>query len=366
MNSENHYNKNHSSEQDYYTSQTIRKDGLIKYSNRNTDISVYSPKTPYAERKAKNKKGSNGLSRKEQDNIELAIHTFETEYGLCNCKWIVLTFDECASDEALKNLLTNLPQLRKSINYSLDKQYKKLDVQPYIIVSGIRERTSYNRGIPCLDINIVCVTSDEHGKDLINVDTFVRQVYESASKLAKETIKVPNDCYCHELYNTKNDYRRLSSYLKNQVDTKVLMYFRNTDYALLLPNSWVHIHASLLKTFTSHKAKYERSTVKEHREILQKHFDNDVTFKDDGNCEYKCVAQLKDSSPEFINGFISRYNQVFNKKSVSLLETAIALNPELALRVRNDVNGGELKDITDIQLRADILKAWLAFFKAKK
>lgn len=71
----------------------------------------------------------------------------------------------------------------------MNKLYKQLSIKPYIIVYGIRECTSYDRSIPCFDVNVLCVAKDQYGNDLFNESTLINHIYESASKQAKETIK---------------------------------------------------------------------------------------------------------------------------------------------------------------------------------
>lgn len=314
MNNSNKPDDRQDDSQVFCTSQRIRKDGLIIYTSRNTDISVYSPKTPYSQRKDKLPKGSNGLSRKQKEEIELAVYTFITDYGSLNCKWFVFTFDSSksdnpTSDEALINLLANFENFYKSIVYILNKLYKKLVCKPYIIVYGLRERTSYARSIPCLDVNILCVIKDEYSDNLFDERTLVDKIYSSASKQAKETIK--EEYYAKTIYNTLGNYKKLANYLKDQVDIKILRRFQNSQYALQLPNTYLSIHPSLKETFIDHENKYIGSIPREHREILQEYFSSQVTIEDKKECDYKSVAQINDISPETINKFPSDYEEVY-------------------------------------------------------
>ena len=167
MNNSNDSGKNQES-QDKYTSQRIRKDGLIISKTRNTDNRVYQAKTPYKQRKPKVPKGFNGFSSKQKEEIDLATYTLGNDYGFKSCKWFVLTFDENTSDEALENILTNFVLLDKAIKYVLNKAYKDLQIKPYLIVYGLRTRTSYDRNIPCFDVNILCAVKDKDGKELLN------------------------------------------------------------------------------------------------------------------------------------------------------------------------------------------------------
>lgn len=331
-------NKNFQDRQDEhqepYTSQRIRPDGLNIFSKRNPDISVYSPKTPYSERKNKLSKGFNGLSKKQKEDIELALYVFINYYSysiinselpnklststipklpndLSHCKWIVFTFDSDTSDEALINLLKNFKDFDKSIKYRLNKIYKTHGFEPYIIVYGIRERTSYDRNIPCFDVNILCVAKDQYGNDLFNELTLIKHIYQSASKCAKETIEIPKNYFCCPPNNVLDNYKQLANYLKNQVDKNVLRYFQGSQHAALLPNTFVHIPKSLKIMLINYKFDYPNSTPEEHRKVLKKHFSKIVTLKDKQNYSYKCIAQLNNQSNEAMKNFPKLYQEKY-------------------------------------------------------
>lgn len=313
MNSNEKSDKNQDN-QDKYTSQRIRKDGLIISKTRNTDNSVYLAKTPYKQRKPKVPKGFNGFSSKQKEEIDLATYTLGSDYGFQNCKWFVLTFDENTSDEALENILTNFVLLDKAIKYVLNKAYKDLKVKPYLIVYGLRKRTSYDRNIPCFDVNILCAVRNKDGKELFNETNLVNNIYSSVSKQAKEKINIPIDYYNQFLFNNLEDYRKLANYLKIQIDSNLIKHFQESKYAALLPNTYVHISTSLKKTFTSIKTKYEGSRASEHREFLKENFSEDVTILDKKHSDNECIAQLKNTSNESINNFADDYEKKYYLK----------------------------------------------------
>lgn len=307
--------------QENFTSQRTRIDGLIINSTRNTDISVYSPKTSYKQRKARSSKGFQGFSHKQNEQIELTLYKLVTDYGFNNCRWFVFTFDEHTSDEALVNLLTNFNSLDKAIKYILNKNYKHIDVKPYIIVYGLRKRTSYSRDIPCLDINIVCAFTNESGQQLFNEQALINEIYQRASKYAQEKIQIPSDYYNNPPYNTLEDYKQLASYLKNQLDTDLLKHFQNSQYASLLPNTYVHIHESMKKTFINHEVDYIGTTAKEHRKLLQEKFSERMTIKDKQNSDYKCIAQL--NSDESTDKFITEYQREYALKYKATVDNSL-------------------------------------------
>jgi hypothetical protein len=226
------------------------------FTNRKTDNAVYAPKTPYNQRKSKVPKGSYGISPLQKENIELSVYTLCIDYGLDNCKWLTLTFDEDASDEALINLLTNFTLLDKAIKYRLKTAYKDLEIKPYLIVYGFRKRTSYGRSIPCLDVNILCPVKDKNGKQLFNESMLIEQIYLAASKQAKETIKAPKGCFAVVPYNDLSDYKHLANYLKKQVDSSLLKHFQQSQHASLLPNTYVHVSESLKGKDSGLKLRY--------------------------------------------------------------------------------------------------------------
>jgi len=357
-------NKNADSSRDandeLYVCQTVRKDGLITYSVRHTNNTVYFTKTPYVQHKSKSQKGLNGLSKQEKEYIRLSVHTFvfskcwtnswtnntsELQYNvdskldiksnttldneldndnelnkcLLRYKWLILTFDNSksnyrTSDEGLINILKNLKELYKSIKRRLKKLYDTLPVkfpfEPCIVVYGLRERTSHGRKIPCFDINILCLTKDEYGNDLFNVEKLVQDIYVSASYQAGERIEIPSDYYCNPPNNTLSNYRQFASYLQDQIDEDVLRRFQQSEYAPLLPNTWIYIPRSLIKTFNKVKNNYPESTIKKHKELLQsEEFSNDVTIQDIKDYDYKCTVQINNQSPEAINSISIRGNK---------------------------------------------------------
>lgn len=293
--------------QESSTSQRTRTDGLSIYSTRHTDNCVYSPKTPYNERKTKSPKGTTGFSHKQNEQIELALYKLGTTYGFNNCKWFVFTFDE-----ALVNLLISFNSLDRAIKFIFNNKYKRIDVKPYIIVYGLRKRTSYSRDIPCLDINIICAVTNKFGIQLFNEQALVNEVYQRTSKFAKETIQIPTDYYSNPPYNSLEDYKQLANYLKKQVDNDLLTHFKNSQYASLLPNTYVHIHDSMKKTFVDYKVNYMGTTSGQHRELLQDKFSDRVTVMDKQNFDYKCVAQL--NLGESTDKFITDYQREFALK----------------------------------------------------
>lgn len=290
--------------------QRIRQDGKIIYSTSNTGNGDCLPKTPYNERKPKLPKGSVGLSRKQKEEIDLAFHQLKSELGLNNCKYMVLTFDENASDEALNNLIDNFDALNKAVKYRFEQvAYKNLKLKPYVLVWGLRECTSYARNILCFDLNILCAVKDKDGKPLFNETEIIKQIYLSVSKYAKEVIKPPLDFYS----SIPLDYIKLANYFKKQVESKLLHFFSNSSYADKLPNTYSYVPKSLSEAFESLVTNFENSAITEHKELLAQEFSDKVTLESDKiNDDYKFVAQLKQD--ELIDEFQKEYERAYHQK----------------------------------------------------
>lgn len=201
----------------------------------------------------------------------------------------------------------------KSIAYYLNKRYKKYNVKPFIIVYGLRTITSYARNIPCLDVNIFCVAKDKYGNDLFNTSTLIEDIYKGISTQAKETIKIQ---YHEETpNNTLDNNKQLPLYLESQVDIKLLRHFQKSEYASLLPNTWLYIPPSLKKYIREHnyKDKHPKTEIKDHRKALQK-LGNKVIIKDKEGNKHKLVAQIKNPTPERIKNIRDDYDEKLYSK----------------------------------------------------
>lgn len=310
MSSDTHHNSGNSDRQaqGFYNQQNIDIAGNIRDSLRHTDNTVYSPKTPYEQRKPKSPKGSKGLSNQQKKDTNNFPYWLEVTYGLQNCKWMTLTFDKNLPDSNLVNLLKNIGnrKLINDIKYVMDsKAYKSLEIKPYIIVIGIRDRESYNRRMPCFDINILCVFRDKDGKELFNESSIIKEIYRKASNRAEERIDVPVDNYSDIPYNTLENYSQLSQYLANhQAEPKLITYFRQTEYGAYLPNTWVYFPQSVKTELKESEIKstYEGIKPSDMRQIYQTEFSDEVEILED-SCEYKGTSKLNQniSKEDFVN-----------------------------------------------------------------
>ena len=310
MSSDKHTNSDTSERQaqGFYNQQNIDIAGNIRDSLRHTDNTVYLPKKPYNQRKSKLPKGSKGLSNQQKKDTNNFPYWLETTYSLQNCKWITLTFDKDLPDTNLINLLKSIGN-RKFINdvkYIMDnKAYKDLENKPYIIVTGIRDRESYKRGIPCFDTNILCVFRGKDGKELFNESRIVKEIYRKASNRAEERIDVPKDIYSEIPDNTLENYSQLSQYLANhQAEPRLITYFRQTEYGVYLPNTWVYFPQSVKTELKQSEIKttYEGIKPSDMRQIYQTKFPDEVDILED-SCEYKGTSKLNQniSKQEFVN-----------------------------------------------------------------
>jgi hypothetical protein len=308
--------------------QRIREDGKVIYSSRKsakTGNGDCSPKTPYNERKPKSPKGSAGLSPQQKEHIDLAFHKLASEYGFQNCKYLVLTFDATASDEALNNLIKNFNDLNKAVKYRFEKvAYKNLEVKPYVLVWGLRERTSFDRNIPCFDLNILCVVQDKDGQPIFDEAEIIYQIYLAVSRYAKETIKPPLDDYSRI---PNDNYEKLANYFKQQVSDNVLKHFKDSVYADKLPKTYSYVPTSLTKTFVPIITEFEDSTISEHKQLLSEKFSERVTLETDKKDDYKFVAKL--NSTESKESFKKEYEETYYRETIcklrdSLIEQSIS------------------------------------------
>lgn len=298
--------------------------------------SVYQPKTPYNERKEKSAKGSKGLSWQQREDIDTALYELLTKYGIENIYWLVSTFDESASDEALHNIALASKKIIKNIKYRLETAYKKHSIEPYIMVIGLKERTSRGKKIPCFDINIVYALKDKEGNQLLDVTTLINEIYLTISNLAKETIGITSNHYNYPINNSWEDWRKLANYLKEQQDKNLLKSFQSTEYASKLPNTWLYIPNTLKQGISDIKAKYSGNRVNELREIMRDNLSPYVTILDKEDTDYKLTAQLNQSVPR--EEFMERCKEELYSNQLAVIDSDLynqsyqsecVLSPEL-------------------------------------
>lgn len=170
--------------------------------------------------------GINGVSEKDKHEIIKSVYYLQSTYGYQRLLWLVLTFDEQLSDEGLTNLLTDFDKLKnKAVPRYLNKLYQS-EESPWVAIYGLRERQSFARKLPCYDLNMVLLYLDESGKPLFDLDLLVKDIFMSASKLAKETIAARLNTYERRLDATKPALQ-LAHYLGNQVDCVQLKALAN-------------------------------------------------------------------------------------------------------------------------------------------
>lgn len=250
--------------------------------------------------------GSNGISDKDRDEIIKSTYHLITTYGHERLRWLVLTFDGEASDEGLTNLLADFNKLKnKSVPRYLNNCYRS-DIQPWLCVYGLRKRESFNRKLPCYDLNILLLYLDESGKPLFDLDLVIKNIYAAASKLAKETIAIPLDIYNSHLDSAKPTLQ-FAHYLANQVDQKSLKAFiEKTNDAYIL-SQWATIPKSLNSKIKDLKNNLPGGSLSDVKQLLNDGKSSKFV-ESVSNDKRKVIAKLNpDSAATFHQCFIQEW-----------------------------------------------------------
>lgn len=285
-------------ESEYYVHVTIEQNGKSNFSNQNTDNSHRSPKTPYEQRKPQVNKGFNGLSKKDETKIEQSTYQLSIDNdSVYHLKWLIFTVDTNTSDEILITALKNYKLIQDKIEYYLKKIYNNFDYQSFFTVTGIRERISFGKDIPCLDVNALCASKNKDGNEVLTdsiIKALVHQIEESVNENLglKEPNTIKIKCFSQLVPAYIKDYLHMANYLKNQVSLSILKHFQQSEYAELLPKSYVYIPKSLKDKLTKITLKLPNTNVTEVRGILENDYSNQVTILDREQLEYKCTVLL--------------------------------------------------------------------------
>ncbi|WP_449416892.1 hypothetical protein [Phormidium nigroviride] len=250
--------------------------------------------------------GSDGISDKDKDEIIKSAYHLITTYGYERLRWLVLTFDSEISDEGLTNLLADFNKLKnKSVPRYLNKCYQP-DMQPWLCVYGLRKRESFNRNLPCYDLNTLLLYLDDAGKPLFDSDLLIKNIYAAASKLAKETIAIPLDIYNNRLDSTKPALQ-FAYYLANQVNPKSLKAFvKKTNDAYIL-SQWATIPKSLNSKIKDLKNDLPGGSLSDVKQLLNDGKSSKFV-ESVSNDKRKVIAKLNpDSAATFHQSFIQEW-----------------------------------------------------------
>lgn len=179
--------------------------GLVTSTVTNPDSKSHANKTPHKEQKKRSKRCKGGISQTDRRYIESALFLFKEFFGIDSIRWMILTYShEEVSNEAIANIAQNWTKIKKSLTHQLNNTYSDF----WVVSIGLQIENSKGRELPCYDINIAVVDKGEKV-----AESFIKTAYGAISKAAKETIKPPLDIHNQLLYNTDEDFEKITRYL---------------------------------------------------------------------------------------------------------------------------------------------------------
>ena len=289
---------------------TITGGAIIGEKHPKTDNRVELSTKPLQSPK-KTANGSKGISDKDKHEIIKSAYYLIKTYGYERLCWLVLTFDNETSDEGLLNLLKNFNNFKnKSVPRYLNSCYQQNGLQPWLAVYGLRKCESFNRSVPCYDLNIILLHLDESGKKLFDLDLLIENIYAAASKLAKETIAVPLDIYKCPLDSTKPPLQ-LAHYIASQVNTKTLKAFVNKfgiDYIL---SQWATIPKSLKDKVKDRKSELIGGGLDDAKLLLKEGVSSKF-IKSISSDKRKAIAEL--NSPDIADTFHDNFKEEWGER----------------------------------------------------